>query len=156
MKKTITLLLFLLFFSSISFCQYKKGSKLFNVGVGLGYAGFGGMVSGEYGITDDISAGLNAGVSVYGLGGIYLTGGIRGSFHLGKYINEPIGISNDKFDPYLGASAGILKWPSYYYRSGISPYFAGYAGARYKLDNKLTLYGEVGYPYNTVGLSLGF
>ncbi len=165
MKKTLTLLTFLfLLFSFPSISQtYKKGTKSINLGVGF-IIGPGVAGSAEFGIADDISVGVIGSYSRYSFGYLssnyssnYLLVGGRGSYHLGTVLKSA-GVDVDKFDPYIGISAGIQK---YFYGGDLSYYagrtggifFGGHGGVRYKYKEKLGFFAEGGTPFSTIGIT---
>jgi hypothetical protein len=130
MKKTIIAIVaigFMAFQQNTAQAQaYQKGDKLVNIGLGLGaytikeglfstyttHSGVGLGASGEYGVTDDISAGALFGFSRYSkaasrnvLGGAmnFLHFGGRASYHFGNILK----LQNDKIDVYAGAGIGL-------------------------------------------------
>ncbi len=164
MKKIHFTILFVLglFASTQSFAQYipDKGSKLLNVGVGVGGYGFGGYAG--YGFSTGIAIGASFEVGVYknitvggfadyrrvgyvGLSGgtNYIYIGARGSYH----FNELLNLSTDKADLYAGIGLGYLSAPvdaAYYvgYSSGkiILPV---HLGGRYFFSDKVGGFAEL-------------
>ncbi|NBA86345.1 hypothetical protein GVN16_11260 [Emticicia sp. CRIBPO] len=163
MKK---LLFFAVFCLSVSLVQaqgFDKGTKNLNVGVGYGY-GLGANASLDYGVSDLISVGAMAGFSrrsYFGYGYNYLVLGGRGAVHFGKFLEEPLGMDADKFDPYVGLTGGFRR-VSYtdgyvgYSGAGTGVMLGGYVGLRYQLKGSLGVYAELGSPFSTVGITLKF
>lgn len=132
---------------------------MFSAGVGFGYYYAGGTTFSanmEFGVSDLISVGPYFGFTRFGdqflgakLNYNFYDFGVRGSAHLG----EPLGISNEKFDPYVGLMLGYLTSSvsvsgggakSSAYGGGVLRY-GGHLGARYYLSDSAGIYAEVGY-----------
>lgn len=156
-------LIFFFAAASSSFGQaFMKGTKTVNLGVNTGY-GIGIVGSVEAGVTDDISAGLIASISgrsYFGSRYSYVVAGVRGSYHLGRILEEA-GVNMDKLDLYLGLTGGYraVRYNSVYSsysgaNSGI--YIGGHGGLRYQLNDKLGLYAEGGYPLSSLGITFKF
>lgn len=149
------------------------GNKFLNVGIGVGAYGAGGLPIGasfEVGLKNALDGNLSVGGFVdyarYGYRNygyrwnytfIYL--GARGSYHAG----ELLGITNDKFDPYVGVSLGYRASRyrdndgyvgSYYNPYGSSVFFGGHLGARYLFSEKIGGFAEVGYGVAALKLGL--
>lgn len=149
------------------------GSKFLNVGIGLGAYTAGGLPLGasfEVGLKNALDGNLSVGGFVdyarYGYNSygykwnytfIYL--GARGSYHAG----ELLGVTNDKFDPYVGVSLGYRASRyrdndgyvgSYYNPYGSSVFFGGHLGARYLFSEKIGGFAEVGYGVAALKLGL--
>lgn len=138
--------------------MFVKDDKIVNLGIGLGYYP---VVSAslDYCIADGIADVGSIGVGPYiGLGYRYHTtlvmGGVRGTFHY------PI---IEKLDTYAGLAVGFNYYmynSSYYYYNynsfHIEPGF--FLGARYELNETLTVFGEAGYgtSYLTAGIAVKF
>jgi hypothetical protein len=163
MKKLKITFLFLFFGILCNAQKFEKGAKVVNVGVGYIY-GPGVAGSAEFGVADDVSVGIIAGFSRYSFGysfanysSNYLLVGGRGSYHLSTILSGA-GIKFDKFDPYIGVSAGIQK---YFYSGDLSYYagrtggifFGGHGGVRYQYKEKLGFFAEGGTPFSTVGIT---
>lgn len=164
MKKFHFSLLFVLslLVGTQSFAQYvpDKGSKLLNVGVGVGGYGFGGYAG--YGFSTGVAIGASFEAGVYknitvggfadyrrvGYVGIsggtnYIYIGARGSYH----FNELLNLATDKADLYAGIGLGYLSAPvdaAYYvgYSSGkiILPI---HLGGRYFFSDKVGGFAEL-------------
>jgi len=159
---------------------FVKGSKVLNVGVGLGSYQTGSMVippiaiSGEYGITDALIS--STGQGYIGVGGYlaytsskesfgydshsfdwkysYLIIGARGAFHY-QFV--------DKLDTYAGVMLGYNIGSVSYSGDGghglpkpsVGGFIpSGFAGARYYFSDNLAVYGEVGYGIAALELGL--
>ncbi len=146
----------ILFNTSNAQAQYKKGDKLFDVGIGVNSYYSSGTPLGaslEVGITDDISVGGEVDYASstysgnYGWTSMYI--GARGSYHLSKILN----IGSDKFDTYAGLGLGYrsFKWKDSGFGnswgSGIALNY--FAGGKYYFNDKLGAFVELGY----IGLS---
>lgn len=148
-------------------------NKFLNVGIGLGSYTAGGLPLGasfEVGLPSVLEGNLSVGGFVdyarYGYNSygykwnytfIYL--GARGSYHAG----ELLGVTNDKFDPYVGVSLGYRAsrykdndgyYGSYYNPYGSSVFFGGHIGARYLFSERLGGFAEVGYGVAALKLGL--
>jgi hypothetical protein len=161
MKKTLTLLVLVLFSFYSNAQKWENGSTRLNIGVGS-VLGLGVVASIDKGIADNISVGVGASASRYGYIGYnatYFSVGGRGSYHLGKVL-EDAGIKMDKLDAYVGLNAsfffgsGNALWGSYGGLGGFRP--GGHAGLRYQFSDKLNFMAESGYPYSSIGLSFKF
>ncbi|WP_337042991.1 hypothetical protein [Emticicia sp. 17c] len=160
-----------LFFAENTQAQaFDKGTKNLNVGLGLGY-GIGVNASFDVGIHELISVGVMGGYNVrhYGFGwGNYNVSstavGARGALHFGKFVNEALNIDDNKFDPYVGIGLGVKiqkysdSYTNYYNYSSTytNPVYIGYLGARYYFKEKLGVYAELGFPYNSFGVTFKF
>jgi hypothetical protein len=141
---------------------FMKGTKTVNLGVNTGY-GLGLVGSVEAGVNDNISAGVIASVSgrsYFGSRYSYLVLGARGSYHLGKIL-EDAGVNMDKLDVYLGLTAGFrsVRYNSEYASysgAGTGIYIGGHGGVRYQLNDKLGVYLEGGYPLSSAGVTFKF
>jgi hypothetical protein len=149
-----------------------KGINLVNAGIGLGSYGLygtGGLpitASYEHGITDKISAGVNVGYIqrkyTHDWKYTYLIFGVRGSYH----FNEILDISDPKIDVYGGA--GLIyrhykfKYTDTYgdvygYKSsGGSVDLDLHAGGRYKFNDNIGAYAEVGYGISPLQIGVAF
>lgn len=160
--KKLSVLLGVLFLSMAVFAQngaYSKGDKLLNVGIGLNSYYSGGIPVGasfEYGVTEDISVGVNVDYlshkyKYYGYGNYKFTAlyfGARGSYHFNTLLN----IENEKVDVYAGAALGYrsFKWNDSYsseglgnsYGSGV--YLGIFAGGKYYFTDNIGAFAEVG------------
>jgi hypothetical protein len=171
MKKTISifgLLMLSCVFSITANAQaFQKGTKNLSIGVGSGY-GLGLNAGVDIGISDLVSVGAIGAFSSRNYG--YLTNdyrvtyvgiGGRAGVHFGKYLKD-LGIDEDKFDPYVGLTAGFrtVKVGGTYsqYYSGVNGgiFFGGYGGVRYYFKEKLGIYAEGGFPYSSLGLTIKF
>ena len=137
--KSLIFSAFALLFPVLSYGQnkaYEAGEKVLNVGISLGYYGYGylGDRSGvgvplnaslEYGFTDGISAGAyigyarwsyryNTGFGEAEYSWTFFTAGARGSFHYTRMLNELTGsdINEEKVDLYVSVLLG-LEFRSY-------------------------------------------
>ncbi len=147
---------------------FQKGTKNLNAGLALGY-GIGINASVDVGIHELISVGAVGAFTTsnygYGYGHFRrnsIAFGVRGAVHIGKFVNEAIGIDDNKFDPYVGVTGGfrIVKYDDAYsnFYSGVGTGIIGgaYAGARYYFKEKLGVYAEAGFPYTSIGVTLKF
>lgn len=162
----LLLLLSLIATTNVAHAQFKKGTKVINLGIAANpdYFDNGGAVTGafEYGFANWFSAGLNADVMV----GSFTQGnfmysfigfcpGIRASFHLSQ-------INVENLDLYFGGSVGSRNFflgsdpvvmPSAY-KNGT--YVIGYFGVRYRIVKVLGVFTEVSAgENNTSFLRLG-
>ncbi len=166
MKKihfTILLVLGLLA-STQSFAQFQvdKGTKLLNLGIGVGgYGGIGfgggGVAFGgsfEVGVIPNLSVGAIASFRSYSGFGSYYSIGARGSYH----FNELLNLSTDKADLYAGAGL-IYSGFSYKDNSYSNLYNYGgidlglHFGGRYFFAENIGAFAEVGI--GTAPLQLG-
>lgn len=159
--KKISVLLSALFITMMSFAQngaYSKGDKLLNVGVGLNSYYSGGLPVGasfEYGVTEDISVGVNFDYLSHKYkyyGGSYkwtaMYFGARGSYHFNTLLN----IDNEKVDVYAGATLGYrsFKWKDSWGESGLSGkydnglYVGFFAGGKYYFTDNIGGFAELG------------
>jgi hypothetical protein len=138
--------------------ELQKGDFILNPGLGFGYQFWGGItvgVNGEYFFTDVISGGgylaytrWNYGFVNSDIGYNFFDFGVRASYHFGKLLKVP----TDQFDPYAGAQVGGAV--SSYDYNGTAVYGDAYdrgirgglyAGARWYFNEKVGVYGEVGF-----------
>lgn len=156
-------LLLVTFSKSEVFAQeIQKSNFLLSPGVGIGYQFWGGVtlgINGEYAFTDEISGGGYFAYTRWNYGGWGYGGyssdisynffdfGVRASYHFGKLLKVP----TDQFDPYAGAQLGFAASSYDYDGPGYSDaYDRGvrgglYAGARWFFNEKVGVYGEVGF-----------
>jgi hypothetical protein len=156
MKKVVLTSILALFVFAAQ-AQFDKGDKQANVGIGL--FGLGVNVGAQYGIIDDLGVGVYATFerNTYGLGLVGLGNYSINRFLVGPYatyhFNRLFNISSDKFDVY--ATGGFLvgggryssEWANYYTTSGatFTDYdFIGRVGGKYKMSDKMSLFGDVG------------
>ncbi|MCF8363163.1 MAG: hypothetical protein K9G70_11130 [Prolixibacteraceae bacterium] len=139
--------------------MFVKGDKIINVGIGLGYY-TSVSASLDYGIADEIADLGSIGVGPYAAFGFRYSysavmAGVRGTFHYPFVEN---------FDTYVGLGLGLSynmynssHW-NYSYDPFIDPEGGFFIGARYKMSETLTVFGELGYgiSYLNVGLALKF
>lgn len=162
--------------------NYEQGSKLLNVGIGLGStftaAGLNSTLppiglSLEYGLTDKISVGGYLGYAgasqevptffgTWKWNYSYIIVGARGSYHF------DLGV--DKLDPYIGALVGYnvasvtSEKPAGYTGPELTGAAAGgvviggHLGARYMFTEKIGAFAELGYgvAYLQLGLAAKF
>lgn len=164
MKKFVSMLagaLLLLVISQASvFAQdgVEKGDFLLSPFIGAGYIYAGGItlgVNGEYAFTDEISGGGYFAYTRWDYGWVgydahynFIDFGVRASYHFAKLLKVP----NKKFDPYAGAQLGF-NTSSYSYDGpgGYTDSYDGgvraglYAGARWFFNEKIGVFGEVGF-----------
>jgi Outer membrane protein beta-barrel domain len=145
-----------------------KGDFLLSPFLGFGYIYAGGVtigVTGEYAFTDEISGGgyLSYTRWDYGYTGSdiaynFIDFGARASYHFAKLLKVP----NKSFDPYAGAQLGFVSSKYDYDTPGYSdPYDGGvraglYAGARWFFNEKVGVYGEVGFALCPIMLGATF
>ncbi|GAB4036309.1 hypothetical protein [Spirosoma jeollabukense] len=139
-----------------SFAQYvpDKGSKLLNVGIGVGGYGLGiGYSSGvsfgaslEIGVVRNITVGgfvdyrrLNySGLSGYGVSSFSI--GARGSYH----FNELLNLSSEKADLYAGIGLGYQGYSgTYFYGSSGGIIVPIHLGGRYFFNEKVGAFAEL-------------
>lgn len=136
--------------------MFLKEDKVVNLGIGLGYYGSASVsASLDYCIADGILENGSIGVGPYvgfGLRTNYtdVLFGARGTFHY-PFI--------DDLDTYVGFGLGA-RISKYRYYTGISPHLNGgfFLGARYGINETLTVFGELGSGINylNVGIALNF
>lgn len=144
-------------------------AKYLNAGIGLAAYYGGGLPLGasfEVEIKKNVSVGGSVDYLRYGYnsGGYkwnytFIYAGARGSYHLG----EALGVGNDKFDPYVGATLGF-RHASYKDNYGYndyysSPYNSGlflgvHLGSRYLFSEKIGGFAEVGYGVSALRLGV--
>ncbi len=165
-------------FSANTFAQdggFSKGQMDLNIGAGLLPTFYSSSlkqvvppvsISFEYGVTDNISAGLYLGytsakeeislyTSSYQWNYTYMIFGARGAYHFK--------VNNGKLDPYLGVMLGYNKATVTLEGDDdfgtVAPSAGGvawslYGGARYRFTDKLGVYGELGYGISIISLGL--
>lgn len=141
-----------------SFAQYKidKGTKLINLGIGVGgYASAGGIAFGgsaDFGVAPSITVGGQVAYRSWNYGYLgyndkinYLYFAVRGSYH----FNELLNLTTDKADLYAGIGLGyesVTYSNSIYsgtsFGSGI--YLPIHLGGRYFFSEKVGAFGELG------------
>ncbi|MDA3882429.1 MAG: hypothetical protein PF481_04045 [Bacteroidales bacterium] len=136
--------------------MFVKGDKIINVGIGLGYY-TSVSASLDYGIVDEVAELGTIGVGPYAAfcfrhSDSAVMAGVRGTFHY-PFIED--------FDTYVGLGLGLsynMYSISYLGSSYIHPEGGFFIGARYKMSETLTVFGELGYgiSYLNVGLALKF
>ena len=169
-KLTVTCLFFtlLLLLSNNTFSQsdffespnFSEGQIDVNIGIGLiptFYSGNRGLlplnISGEYGITDDISVGGYIGFSTSRSSVInkndvrytYTIIGVRGSYHVDL---------DENLDAYLGLTLGYnrvgVRYDDDFLFPGYNPtrssgIYSGFIGSRYHFNENMGVFAEVGY-----------
>lgn len=158
MKKLVVLvvMLFTVVLVKAQDPMFLKGDKVVNLGIGIGSYPI-VSASLDYGIVDDILDVATIGVGPYvGFGYRYHTtivmGGVRGTFHypiiddLDTYAGFGLGFEYYNYNSYWGYS--------YYKPFRIEPGF--FIGARYELNETITVFGEAGYgtSYLTAGIAI--
>lgn len=162
---------FLLILAGAANAQYQEGQLDFNLGLGLGNT-FGAAgsatfppinISGDYGITDNISVGGLIGYTAYkedfnffGTAGTwtytYLIVGARGAYHFDV---------TDEFDLYAGAMLGYniasVSYEGTDFPGITEPSVGGVAlgifgGARYHFTENLGAFAELGYSVGYLNL----
>ena len=142
-----------------SFAQYKvdKGTKLINVGIGVGgYASAGGIAFGasaDFGVAPNITVGGQVAYRSFNYGYLgyndkinYLYFAARGSYH----FNEILNLSTDKADLYAGIGLGYESVSySAGFGSGFSTFGSGifvpvHLGGRYFFSEKVGAFAELG------------
>lgn len=140
--------------------ELQKGDFILNPGLGIGYQFWGGItvgLNGEYFFTDVISGGGYVAFTHWGGYAYqdvnYFDVGVRASYHFGKLLKVP----TDQFDPYAGAQVGgaFSNYSNEYEINGVKYKYNGsydrgirgglYAGARWYFNEKVGVYGEVGF-----------
>jgi len=172
MKKLLTIAAIAIMFCSFSeethAQAFQKGTKNLNLGVGLGY-GLGVNASFDVGINEIISVGAVGAFSSRNYGYLssdfrvtYIGVGVRGAAHLGKYINDALGVDDDKLDPYVGLVGGFRAvkynddYSTYYGGTSAGLLLGGFAGVRYYFKDKVGIYVEGGFPYSSLGVTFKF
>ena len=141
----------------VVYAQHSQGDINLSVGLGIAptYGVSGGLpisLSGELGITNDISVGGYLSFSTASksfLGGkwnySFFILGTRGSYHF---------LQSEKLDPYAGLMLGYIiassNWTGDDVSFNDSSATSGvgwslYGGARYKINDKISAFGELGY-----------
>lgn len=135
---------------------YQQGRQTLNAGLAIGY-GTGLSASYDFGVHEFISVGAIGAFTTRNFIGTDRTSfglGARGSVHLGSFINDPLGIDNDKFDPYAGLLVGFRT------ENYVNSYTRGlvglYLGGKYYFQEKLGVYVELGAPYTSLGVTFKF
>ncbi len=173
MKKIhFTILLVLgLFAGTQSFAQYKidKGTKLINLGIGLGgYGGTSGIAFGasaDFGIMPNITVGGQVAYRSFSYGYLgfndkinYLYFAARGSYH----FNELLNLSTDKADLYAGIGIGYQNVSySDSYGTGFNTFGSGiyvpiHLGGRYFFSEKVGAFAELGAGVSPLMLGITF
>ncbi|MGC3947189.1 MAG: hypothetical protein QM762_22170 [Chryseolinea sp.] len=146
-----------------------KGDFLLSPFIGGPYVYAGGGftmgVNGEYAFTDEISGGGYFAYTRWDYGYVgsdihynFIDFGVRASYHFAKLLKVP----NKKFDPYAGAQLGFVASSYNYDNSAYSdPYDGGvraglYAGARWFFNEKVGVFGEVGFALDAVSIGATF
>ncbi len=147
-----------------------KGTNFLNAGVGIGTFGFlgtGGLpitASFEHGFSDNVSAGVYAGLVTRKFGTdvkySYRVVGVRGSYH----FNDVLNIANPNVDVYGGTSIYYrgysVKGKDYdgtTYKSGTGVMsIAFHAGGRYMFANNIGAFAELGYGVSPLQLGATF
>jgi len=148
-----------------------KGVNFLNAGIGLGSYGLygtGGLpltASFEHGVTENISAGVSLGYVqrkyVYDWKYTYIIFGARGSYH----FNELLNLQEPKLDVYGGAGLLYRHWKFKYTHSGgdaVDDYKSSggsvtvdlHAGGRYRFNEHIGAYAEVGYGISPLQLGV--
>lgn len=168
--KNINILLLLVLTTTASLAQtgsYSKKDKLLNLGIGVNSSYDGGIPIGlsyEQGITDNISAGVNADYLSNEYLSLKFTAiyfGLRASYH----VNELLKIKNDKIDLYGGPTLGYrsFSWKDNgedlgdSYGSGL--FLGAYIGGKYYIANNIAVFTELGSIGSTnarIGVALKF
>lgn len=151
------LLTVIVFFGTIATCiaQSSAGEKTANLGLSLGY-GIGINGSLDLNVAPDLSIGGTATFNTGYFNASLITVGVRGAYHLGNILAEPLDLDTDKNDPYIGLGLGYRGITSGVY-SGIGGfggiYLGGVAGYRYFFKESLGIYAEGGFPLSSIGLT---
>jgi len=149
-----------------SFAQYApdKGSKLLNLGIGLGnYGGIGfgggGLAFGgsfEVGVIPNLTVGAVGSFRSFSGFGSYYSIGARGSYH----FNELLKLSDEKFDLYAGAG---LVYSGFSYKDGFrgSGNIGGvglglHIGGRYFFAENIGAFLETGVGFAPLQLGVTF
>ncbi len=150
-----------------SFGQFvpDKGTKLLNLGIGLGnYGGigfgggglaFGGSI--EVGVIPNLTVGAVGSFRSYSNIGSYYSIGARGSYH----FNQLLSLSDEKFDLYAGAG---LVYSGFSYKDGFlsSAYSYGgvglglHIGGRYFFSDNVGAFLETGVGFAPLQLGVTF
>ncbi|MEO5979996.1 MAG: hypothetical protein ABIS36_13100 [Chryseolinea sp.] len=141
--------------------EIQKGNFILSPGIGFGYHFWGGVtigINGEYAFSDEISGGgyfaySHLSDNFYGYSSDiaynFVDFGVRASYHFAKLLRVP----NKKFDPYAGAQVGGAVGSNNYHDVNgyrYNAYDGGvrgglYAGARWYFNDRVGVYGEVGF-----------
>ena len=162
MKKTKLLLICLTLFAGKSNAQIEKGTKLFDLGIGLSSYGTPIHIGYEHLITNKIGIGLAVNYTSYKDTGFldeykwtFIYGGIKGNYHFNELLKL-----DSKFDIYGGLTLGYWKATldndniSSNSNYGNSIFFTGQVGARYFFNEKFSALLEAGGG-NISGLTAG-
>lgn len=176
MKKYVSMLagamLLLVIFSSSVNAQdgITKGDFILSPFIGGPYVYAGGGftmgVNGEYAFTDEISGGGYLAYTRWDYGYVgsdisysFIDFGVRASYHFAKLLKVP----NKKFDPYAGAQLGFVasSYDDDFGGNYNDPYDGGvraglYAGARWFFNEKVGVFGEVGFALSAVSVGATF
>lgn len=182
MKKNFVIVVVLLIAANLKLSAqaYKEGDKLINLGIGVGTPFFGSgykstipinpTITWEKSFSDIISVGgtISYAASKYSYNYVDAFGNIKindikyTAIFLGARGSYHFALSNEKFDPYVGGGLGYVILTASNNEgymggaaSGIG--FTFYAGGRYYLAKKISLYSELGYAslsFLNVGISL--
>lgn len=154
---------------------FEKGTKTFDVNIGLGSPYWSGLqkslpvnprVGVEVGINDEISVG----------GSLAYSGAKYDYYYLGEYQYKynawfvalrgayHFDVENEKIDPYLGASLGyvivsVTGEGGYAYGVASGAGYGAFGGVRYYIKPNFGLNGELGYSsfsFLSLGVSLKF
>lgn len=141
--------------SLTTFAQSEAGEKTANLGLSLGY-GIGVNGSLDLNVAPNISLGGTATFNTGYFNASLFTVGVRGAYHLGEVLSEPLSLDTDKNDPYIGLGLGYRGITSGAF-TGVTGfggvYFGGVVGYRYYFKEKLGIYAEGGFPLSSIGLA---
>lgn len=155
-------------FTQSAFAQPKKGDLNLSLGIGAGFTYSTGSLSLppigaslDYSVDERLSVGgiityassnFDYGLGKYTLN--YITIGARGMYHF---------TGTEKLDPYVGIFLGYTIWSTTWKGSGNDPdykfnlsafYPGAYAGGRYKVGDRVSVFAEIGYPILRAGVNL--
>ncbi len=152
MKKIIIAVAFMLGVSAVNAQSFGEGTKVVQVGVGVGGT-FGTPFSGsfEYGVSDKIGIQVGAGYTSVDFGGTDLTYIL---FNAGANYHF---YTEDKFDAYAGLFLGYNKFD--YAGLGASPsstYFGAKLGGRYYFSDSIGGFAELGYGLANLNIGVAF
>lgn len=158
MKKIFSLVFVLtLLVSSASFAQLAidKGTKLINLGIGLGGFGVSGLgfnAAADFGVVKNVTVGAQIGYRsanvISGFNVNYLDLGVRGSYHFNELISAP-----DNVDLYAGLTVTYVNVSTSYSGYGGSSsgvYLPFHLGGRYFFSDKLGAFAELGSAVQTL------
>ena len=183
MKKIVCIVLALIGITKTPLMAQESHGNTLNIGLGAGYYGYRGYTSPAINLNYEFDVAKNFTlapfVSVMGYRSSYYWGNPHYPYRYYRYRETvlPVGVkgtyyfdnilkANEKWDFYLGASAGYTfrkyVWEDGYYgdrevyRSASFLYLDGHIGAEYHATEKLGIYLDLSSGMSTVGMAVHF